>query len=622
MVTGKIYFKGIMKKLSLITLIIAAGFIIPYGKTAEASSNSSFFSLPSDQEGDTINTGRVLKVNPFWLDIIPPSTGVQFYRDGIVFLSNTKSESRMLESHTSFGKVEAYYASLEDSIAGTHVLFSSSLSLEIPCEAMTFNKDYSVMYYTKLPTGRESEKIYQAKYQSFKNGKMDWISDNKPLSFCSDKSVYSHPALSADGEKMIFVSNRKESIGGMDLFISYKEGEDWSEPINLGNLINTQGNEISPFLDQSNNLFFSSDGIKGFGGYDIYMCRYNGRGWDKPLNLTRMINSPDDELAFTLSPLTGKTAFYSSRALKGNKQVKLFRVTFRDQYAVNRLTNLSNALRYIAQSGFTPSEEVIPVAEKTVPPPVQEKETPKEEISQVQKPEVKPAVETATGVGNLQARAGQSAAVSVEETPASDVDAVVYRVQFMSLSKPRGSYNITVGGKQYKTFEYFFNGVYRSCAGEFSSPATALNLQNQMKREGYPDAFIVAFKNNERITGALPATSKIQEQAAQTKEITRPQAAAEMPKEEPVSQDNAVIYRVQYATSGNPSGINQVTIDGVTYRTFEYLYSGAYRLCAGEFSTRAAAQELQSVMRRGQYKDAFIVVFKNGIRVTDPSFLK
>jgi hypothetical protein len=181
-----------------------------------------------------------------------------------------------------------------------------------------------------------------------------------------------------------------------------------------------------------------------------------------------------------------------------------------------------------------------------------------------------------------------------------------------------------VGGKSYKTFEYFFNGVYRSCAGEFSSPATAQYLLNQMKREGYPDAFVVAFKNNERITGSLQAAAKVQENVVAEKPpvISQPEEPVQKQAETDYSRSDAVIYRVQYATSGNPSGVREVTIEGKTYKTYEYLYYGAYRLCAGEFPDRNSAQTLQSAMRSGQYKDAFIVAFKNGIRINDPSSLK
>ena len=79
-------------------------------------------------------------------------------------------------------------------------------------------------------------------------------------------------------------------------------------------------------------------------------------------------------------------------------------------------------------------------------------------------------------------------------------DAVIYRVQFSTSAKPKGSYEITAGGKTYKTYEYLYNGAYRSCAGEFSSRASAATLQSVLKREGFPDAFVVAFKNDVRLT--------------------------------------------------------------------------------------------------------------------------
>ena len=284
---------------------------------------------------------------------------------------------------------------------------------------MTFNSDYSIMYYTKRPSNKEPEKIFQAKYQLAKNGKREWISDSKPLGFCSDKSIYSHPALSADGEKMVFASNRSESIGGLDLFISYKEASGWSSPINLGNLINTRGNELSPFLDQDNNLFFSSDGIEGFGGYDIYICRYNGRGWDKPANLTKMINTQDDEFAFTLSRLDGKSAFFTTRYKTGNRSPQLFKVTFRDQYALKKLTNLSNAFKYIAQTGLTPAEEAIPVKEKQAEVNLPVKEAVTEPVKPRPLPEIK-----------------QEPAKLPAKNTTKTSDAIIYRVQFESYSKP------------------------------------------------------------------------------------------------------------------------------------------------------------------------------------------
>jgi hypothetical protein len=72
---------------------------------------------------------------------------------------------------------------------------------------------------------------------------------------------------------MIFASDRNGSLGGFDLFISRKEGEAWSAPENIGRLINTKSDELHPFLDNSDNLYFSSCGHPGYGGYDIFVSR-------------------------------------------------------------------------------------------------------------------------------------------------------------------------------------------------------------------------------------------------------------------------------------------------------------------------------------------------------------
>ena len=431
---------------------------------------------------------------------------------------------------------------------------------------------------------------------------------------------------------MIFVSDRRESVGGFDLFISYKEDNDWSAPINLGNLINTPGNETSPFLDQENNLFFSSDGIKGYGGYDIYLCHYNGRGWDKPVNLTQRINTPDNDLAFTLSRLDAKSAFFTTSTKSGDRSPKLFRVTFRDPYSIRKFANLSNAFQYVAQAGFSPEEAFIAETDKQVEvnrPDTLFVNKPDNQI-EVNKPEKEEPVAEAIPPQKQPEIKQEPLIPPVEEAPIAS-DAIIYRVQFASNAKPKGSYEISSGGKKYKTFEYLYNGAYRSCAGDFTAPGFAVNLQNQLKREGYPDAFMVAFRNNERLTGSIQSIAKSQEQPEQ-KPLTemaqteKPVKINEEPAKPPVEEasvpSDEVIYRVQFASNSKSRGSYEIIAGGKKYKTYEYLYNGAYRSCAGEFSNKSAAAFLQSVLKREGFPDAFVVAFKNDVRLTDPALFR
>jgi hypothetical protein len=79
-------------------------------------------------------------------------------------------------------------------------------------------------------------------------------------------------------------------------------------------------------------------------------------------------------------------------------------------------------------------------------------------------------------------------------------DGVVYRVQFASSTTRKGSYNITVGGKNYRTREYLYSGAYRSTIGEFKTLAEAMAFQNLMRKSGFAQAFVVAFINDKRST--------------------------------------------------------------------------------------------------------------------------
>ena len=133
------------------------------------------------------------------------------------------------------------------------------------------------------------------------------------------KSWESQPSVSADGNTIIFSSDRKGGLGGADLYLIKKnEKGDWSEPKNLGKNINTKDNEKSPFLHIDNEtLFFASNQFPSVGGYDIFFCRKDSLGyWKKPKNIGYPINTIADELGLFVST-DGKKAYFSSNQLDG-----------------------------------------------------------------------------------------------------------------------------------------------------------------------------------------------------------------------------------------------------------------------------------------------------------------
>lgn len=459
----------------------------------------------AEKNFDTIDYIRVLKLDSFNLRILPPSSGVQFYKNGIVFLSLSKSEGKMLPQHVSFGSVEAYFATVGDSVLGKHFIFSPTESFSYPCEALTFNSDFSIMLFTKIPKKGTREKIYQAKFTSSPKNNSGWLSDKLPLSFCTDNFIYSHPTLSPDGDILVFASDKEDSFGGMDLFISRKEGDNWSAPKNLGKLINTPGNDFFPFLDSKNNLYYSSDGLPGYGGYDIFKCKFNGESWDEPINLSSRFNSENDEIAFTISRQDDKTAFFTRRIKSDENKLQLFRINLKKDAAENKQMTLSYVFNgnpvpgriIIAEKPDTAIKTVEPKTEITekvtvlIPEVTKELPEKKEELKVPESIPPKPVIKINSPQFNV------VTIIPTIPTPIEQKDVVIYRVQYLSAISPQKNKYLILEGKSYKIYEYFYLGEYRYTVGEFTLLAPAVELQKICRLSGY-QAFVAAFKNNTR----------------------------------------------------------------------------------------------------------------------------
>ena len=143
----------------------------------------------------------------------------------------------------------------------------------------------------------------------------------------------SQPTLSADGRTLIFSSRRLGTKGGADLWATWRDEKNaWVTPVNLGSVINSSGNDESPFLHpDGQTLYFRSDGHAGMGNYDIFYSRKNEDNdtWQKPVNIGYPINTEGAEGAFIVS-LDGKTAYFasdtdfSSGKSKGNLDIYYF----------------------------------------------------------------------------------------------------------------------------------------------------------------------------------------------------------------------------------------------------------------------------------------------------------
>jgi hypothetical protein len=462
---------------------------------------------------DTSFTHYHLKVTPIMLSILPPSSGVQFYRDGIVFLSSSKYEEKILPEHLSFGTIYTRYAVLNDTLLGDQMPFSEASSFPVPSDAITFSSDFNIMYFTKFSDAEGTEKIFKANFTSGTGINGDWYVDSSYLSFCRDKYSYTHPALSFDGRIMVFSSNRTGSLGGLDLFLSRNIGGVWSFPENLGDSINTDSDELFAFLDSENNLYFSSNGLRGLGGYDVYLCKYNGLNWNKPVNLQGPVNTKLDDVAFKINRNDPESALYTVRQRSGKKSVELYNVCISRKSTEVNISNLSQL--FIASIPELRKKQGIISAPAALPDifkneiQVSEKPIKSEEVS-----EIKTVIPSQVIVKTSETDIKQDASIpEIKDEPKiakvepvkvvpfespGKTDIVVFRVQLLSSDKSKGSYQIKINGKIFNSYEYFYKGAFRTCVGEFSSVRAASEFEKICRASGHPQAFVVAFVNNER----------------------------------------------------------------------------------------------------------------------------
>lgn len=145
----------------------------------------------------------------------------------------------------------------------------------------------------------------------------------EPFPFNGEEFSTGHPALSPDGRTMYFVSDRPGGYGGTDIYRSTFDGGAWGEPENLGDAINTPGNEMFPVL-HGDSLFFSSTGHRNMGGLDIFVTHWDGERWSGPENLNAPVNTPHDDFAFVLAK-DGQSGFLSSNRT-GSDRIHQFTV--------------------------------------------------------------------------------------------------------------------------------------------------------------------------------------------------------------------------------------------------------------------------------------------------------
>jgi outer membrane protein OmpA-like peptidoglycan-associated protein len=241
-----------------------------------------------------------------------------YYKNSIVFVSSRGLSKPMqgTDQWTGHPFMNLFQAEMkEDGTLKSPREFSEVLSTKYHEGPMSFNKSGNIVYFTRNnynrgKRGKSSDGTTKLKiYRSVKQGSI-WSAPEE-LPFNDDEHTYAHPAISPDGNTLVFASDRPGGFGGLDLYVSYFRNGSWTAPKNLGPEINTPGHDAFPSIHDDHTLYFSSDGHPGLGGYDIFAADYDGENWGRPYNIGKPFNSSKDDIGFIINT-TGTEGFFSS----------------------------------------------------------------------------------------------------------------------------------------------------------------------------------------------------------------------------------------------------------------------------------------------------------------------
>lgn len=192
------------------------------------------------------------------------------------------------------------------------------------------SQDGRILYFTAC--GRHDGAGRCDLYISYRQGNR-WSIPQNLGPMVNSSGWESQPCLSIDGQTLYFISDRKDGgFGGMDIWCSHLVEGRWTKPQNMGPGINTEGDEKSPFVSfDDQTLYFSSNGRLGMGGMDLYFCRRTSDStWGEPQNLGYPINTGGDESSLIVSP-DGRTAIFSSDKFGGQGGLDLYTFALPEQ---------------------------------------------------------------------------------------------------------------------------------------------------------------------------------------------------------------------------------------------------------------------------------------------------
>ncbi len=304
----------------------------------------------------SIDTGNIkitkLSFNSSYSDLAP-----SIFQNGIIFSSNRISKGLFSTKNRKSNKnlIGLFVANSDDGFKSVKRV-AKNLSFKGNYGHAAYHSKTRTLYYVVNAKPKKSNStdkdlnIYSARFD-FNND--NW-SKNKMFPYNSSNYSNTSPFVNQEGSRFYFSSNMPGGFGGFDLYVCLWKDSMWTKPVNLGAKINSAGDELYPFVDNTNLLHFASNGRGGLGGLDIFTYDLLNANAEAD-NMAAPINSNTDDFGFIKYAKAEKGYFSSSRQSNGNEF---------DIYSFTRLkaTTKNITVKIIDQK----NNAIIPNAEITI----------------------------------------------------------------------------------------------------------------------------------------------------------------------------------------------------------------------------------------------------------------
>lgn len=315
----KWYAKAVQTKQDAETYYRYAQMLKSNGKYTESNTQMKTFSalVPDDQRAKQFNNNPnylselLKKEKLFVVDKISVNSqrsdfGASLYRD-ILYFASARNESNKIYGWNNEPFLDIYQSTYNADGSYTEPIPVDELNSRFHEGPVTMTKDGNVVYFSSESFKDklfEKDKTHKLKfgqvnlYKAVKEkGKWGTIT---PLPFNSKSYSMGNPSIDADGKVLYFASNMPGSVGGTDIWkVTVNNDGTFGAPENLGKKINTAGDENFPFVTDDAILYFSSNGLTGFGSLDVFSVDLNKD--EEPYNLGKPVNTEKDDFAFTFN---------------------------------------------------------------------------------------------------------------------------------------------------------------------------------------------------------------------------------------------------------------------------------------------------------------------------------